>query len=128
MWDYIYPRQNYELIHYGVPGMKWGVRRQLAAQARKGAYAKARMEDTQGILDRQEYRIAKRSAKGKSTERLERRAAKARAKAKKFKAMMNQNYKNLSGADIRQGQREYGAMRTALVASLIASSYNSNRR
>jgi hypothetical protein len=26
-----------ELYHYGVPGMKWGVRRQIAASARTGA-------------------------------------------------------------------------------------------
>ena len=38
MSQIIYDPNSGELYHYGVPGMKWGVRRRIAKNAR--AYAK----------------------------------------------------------------------------------------
>lgn len=91
MTNYIY--YNQELYHYGIPGMKWGIRRY---QNYDGSYIKAglkRYNSSKEIYEkkREEY---KRIKNNKNASRYEKRYAKS--KMKEAKRKMNKDYKHLA--------------------------------
>lgn len=106
MWAYQYVNRD-DIMHYGVPGMKWGVRRKIARNAIAGARYTNRADLYSDRADRLAYRKKKRAAKGKNTTRISKRLAKNKLQSKKFRALATQSTKGLSKKDIRRGQLEY---------------------
>lgn len=93
--------ENDFLQHYGVKGMKWGVRRDLRNRSmmgyRAGQYAKQYGKSADKLEARQEKRgYSERRAK--SIKNL-------RTVQKRFERAQKKLYKNLSDADIKQGAR-----------------------
>ena len=62
MWEYNYNYSN-ELYHYGVKGMKWGVRRYQNADGTLTAAGKKKQEKLQARLDKNIQRQSKADAK-----------------------------------------------------------------
>ena len=82
-----------ELYHYGIPGMKWGVRRY---QNFDGSYTKAglkRLQNSQDILNEREQTY-KNIRRDKSKSKYEKQYAKA--KVKEAKRQVKKDYKHLA--------------------------------
>lgn len=89
-----------EFYHYGVKGMKWGVRRDLKRKSRKAARLKDQTDDNDKRINRLNRSIAKKQKKIKSYENANR----------AFNAYRNHLVKNLSEKDIKQGERYVKAL------------------
>lgn len=105
--EYVITRQDDELYHYGVKGMKWGVRRQLGKQAKVAAT----LERNKKTVDKQ---IAKTSEQLKAYggKMMTDQVAKLRANNKslkdyssKMEHYRNKAIKDLSDKDIQQGRK-----------------------
>lgn len=113
---------EYELYHYGVKGMKWGVRRAIGKQARsyaKDHYAKKNLTAKSNKID---SRIKKSQEK---IEKLKREKSSVHNKISELDSMMKQKASGLSQKDIAQGKREFVAgkiAKYAAAASLYAAS------
>lgn len=114
---------DYELYHYGVPGMKWGVRRAIGKQAR--AYARGYYADKS--LVKKTVKINKKISKatqkyGESSNKVDRLKVK-RSKINKaragIKSMMKQNVKGLSKKDIEKGKRDYKTRQALALATVL---------
>lgn len=102
---------NNELYHYGVLGMKWGVRRN-ASKAYAKASRKARKLDSQIV--KTDLKAKKAARKSRSwfkddeqrdyladeANKLELKAARLRKKAKRWERSMEKTFKNVKMADI----------------------------
>lgn len=91
------------LAHYGVRGMKWGVRREMGKRARLGATA-GRMADTY----RRASKLTKSADKAKQLTKL----------SKQYANVQKKLYKGLSDKDIRQGKRAF--KKTGIIAGVLA--------
>ena len=110
---------NY-LAHYGVKGMKWGVRKEIARKARTGgrvgivadAYAKKRSRYDDKIS------IAKSSGASSGTlTSLKLKRDKYLIEEKRLKSIQNKLYRGLSKEDIDRGRK--AAKRSPLIAQVL---------
>jgi hypothetical protein len=112
-----------ELVHYGVLGMRWGIRRGNAS----GTYARGvkklkkynkRAEKLKIKSDRLSYKSAKMYAKGKNDEKARKIDAKARMlnykstklmqKGKRLYKKMEREFANIPSKDLNPEDIEYG--------------------
>ena len=112
MWQYTY---SDELRHYGVKGMKWGVRREIGTRAKAGAMYER-------LIKTQTKRMNKLE-KMKSTKGLTNRQNKNLKDLKKttedFIKKRNTLIKDISEKDIKKGRRAINAMQLLGAASSI---------
>ena len=92
---------NQELYHYGVKGMKWGVRRNIGIKSRAAAQYKRFADGANRNVRRLE---AKKNNKG-LTDRQAARLKKNRDLARDFTKKRNALVKNMSEKDIKRGER-----------------------
>ena len=107
--------QNGELRHYGVKGMRWGIRRDsnqapYRKKARIAAMTSAMQKSQQRYIDRLS---SKNYLKPKQKERLK----EAKAYKKSLDKTMNTLMKDLSPEDVRKG-RQSMHLRTGIIATL----------
>ena len=95
MWEYNYTQDNNELCHYGVLGMKWGVRR---FQERGGSYTKKGLKVFEKKMNKYESANQKVKSLKKSGNKDEYHLAKGERRSAKND--LNKSYKQLK-ADYR---------------------------
>ncbi|HQB08192.1 MAG TPA: hypothetical protein PK712_10050 [Rectinema sp.] len=124
MWTYQYVDRK-DILHYGVPGMKRGVRRGIAASARTGARY-GQMADADKLSDKR----ARRASMGKSTSRIDKKIKSARNNEKMFRYVAKQSVKGLSKADVAKGKKQVNSIMEGFVGGLGAAGdiSRSNRR
>lgn len=94
-----------ELYHYGVPGMKWGVRRRIKKQALMAARIRKYLDRKEGgRYSKWTYKRDKRAAKGKDTSRLDRKIAKRDERLKKARYAYEVASKGISQRDLSKGR------------------------
>lgn len=97
-----------ELYHYGVKGMKWGVRRNIATKARAAAQYKEFAVGAERNINRLERKKAK---KGEGfSERDTIKLNKNKKLLKRYKNIREKLVKNLSQKDIARGERQIKMM------------------
>lgn len=94
-----------ELRHYGVKGMKWGVRRDIGRRARKAARLSDRIDEYNNKKTKLTVKSNVKKAKEKSSDRVDRKIRKVDTEIKRLKNLRNTTVKNLSPKDIEQGKR-----------------------
>lgn len=117
-----------ELVHYGVKGMKWGVRRNIRKQAKTSALLYRAKDYASRQSENLQYKINKKQSKNKDTSRLEKRLARNEAYAKKVRNALSKSMKDISKRDVREAIADtafndmfvWGA--TGLVGGLIRDS------
>ena len=112
---YIAHKESDELIHYGVKGQKWGVRRAIKDAAISAAVEKRAGDRQEKRVNKLAYKIANKSAKGRSTDRLVRKQASAKKKMKAARSWQKKFSKGLSDKDIQKGQRQLKSQRVLAV-------------
>jgi hypothetical protein len=118
---YIAHKEGDELIHYGVKGMRWGVRRAIKDAAISSAIEKRVGDRQEKRVNKFESKIAKKSAKGRSTERLARKQAVARKRMEVARSWQKKFSEGLSDKDIRQGQRQ---LRNQRIVALLGGGFS----
>ena len=108
--------ESEEIKHYGVPGMKRGVRRGIAASARTGARY-GQMADADKLSDKR----ARRASMGKSTSRIDKKIKSARNNEKMFRYAAKQSVKGLSKADVAKGKKQVNSIMEGFVGGLGAA-------
>ena len=117
--EYVVTRKDDELYHYGVKGMKWGVRRNLGKKAKIAANLE-RYADTYDKGSRiNNKRADKAELRGDyEKSKIERQKASANIKLRdEMYNMRNKLIKDLSDKDIKQG-RKY-MMKSGLISGFI---------
>ena len=99
---------NEELYHYGVKGMKWGVRRNIATKARAAAQYKEFAAGAERNVKRLERKKAKKGLG--FSERDNRNLNQNKKLLKQYANTRKKLVKNLSQKDIEQGERQIKAM------------------
>ena len=106
MWEYNQTPMASELYHYGVPGMKWGVRRQIAASARTGARQNRLARSSDKRVARLERRQQYQRQQGLNSRRLSASIKKEKARGAMLKSAAKKSLKGLSAKDIKKGERQ----------------------
>ena len=95
-----------ELVHYGVKGMKWGVRRKIAKASRRAAQAKSNMDRKQHKMETAKHKIQERANSGKkASKRLVKKYQKSKDSYELVNKYRDTLIKDLSKKDILQGER-----------------------
>ena len=103
---YIAHKEGDELTHYGVKGMRWGVRREIGRDAKAAAIARDRAISAIKQTKRLSKRIDRRKAAGRQVNRtLLSRLGSAKKEALKYQDVEKTLSNGLSDKDIRQGRR-----------------------
>lgn len=103
-------------MHYGVPGMKWGVRRYLNKNGQLTGMGRRRLRYDNAKYGNRDSKLAvkqERLSKKKPSDRNARKLEKIKAKRAKYKEIMNLAASSLSAKDIRKGQRKYNRRKLA---------------
>lgn len=100
-----YKVENGELYHYGVKGMKWGVRRSLGVRARAGAMYKNFADSAARNVKRLEAKKAKKGLTNRQAEKLKTN----KRLRKEYGDLSKTLTKDLSQKDIKRGQRVMAA-------------------
>lgn len=108
--------QNDFLEHYGVKGMKWGVRREIGRKSKLGYRAGKYAEQYGKQADRLE---AKQNSRGYSSKRASA-ISNLRKRQSQLQKAQKKLYKNLSSADIEQGKRAVKRSNVLKTVGLIA--------
>lgn len=108
------------LIHYGVPGMKWGVRRKLGEKARSGYRISKYVDRTNKQIGKLDKKIADYKSSNADTSALMKKRNSLAKLSKNYTKAMNRAYSGLSQKDIDQGRRAVKARRigTMVLATL----------
>lgn len=103
MWSYQqYPRPN-DIVHFGVKGMKWGVRRERMKRARE-AYALGRGNTrVERNINKVNLKIDKKMGRGKDISNLELKRKKLKAVQAKIKTLMKTKTKDLTSKELKMG-------------------------
>ena len=96
---------NEELKHYGVKGMKWGVRRSIGVRSRAAAVNKYFADGASKNVKRMEAKKAKKGLTDRQVKYLE----KNKQLEKKYSDMRNKLIKDMSPNDIKRGERAIAA-------------------
>ena len=92
---------NNELYHYGVKGMKWGVRRNIGIKSRAAAQYKSFANSADRNVKRLEAKKNKKGLTDRQVERLKMNQDLAR----KYTQNRNMLIKDMSEKDIKRGER-----------------------
>ena len=118
MWAYIAPPTPELIIHWGVPGMKWGIRKpdSVETRSREHYVLSGDYEYRNRIAKRVSNKVARRAEKGKKiSDRLARKKERTRANALRIKSMLSKNYKDLSEKDLQAGKDYIEKMRSRAI-------------
>lgn len=106
MWQYNQTVPSVELYHYGVAGMKWGVRKSRVQMAREHALLSQDKRKVDKQYARTTQKIEGRQAKGKNvSEKLLRKQDQAKQSSQKISKMLKKNYSSLSEHEIARGKK-----------------------
>lgn len=97
-----------ELVHYGVKGMKWGVRRERAGAARTAGIYSRSYDSSKKRLSRQEAKREKKSLRFKSTDKINRKIQRTKENMSRTKKLMSAYQKDLSPSEIAKGKKQAG--------------------
>lgn len=120
MWTYQYVDRK-DILHYGVPGMKWGVRRGIAASARTGARYGQMADEHKKYAEKLSAKKDSRAARGKSTVKIDKKIKSAKNYEKMFRSAAKQSVKGLSKADIAKGRKQVSSVMEGFVGGLGAA-------
>lgn len=110
--------ENY-LAHYGIPGMKWGVRRAMGKRSREAARLGRIIKGEKKVLDTSKNRLSKNEEYGiESSPSLSKTVKNSGARIKMYESRYKELTKGLSDKDLAQGRR--GAVGRTIVAGLLA--------
>lgn len=119
MWTYQYVDRK-DILHYGVPGMKRGVRRGIAASARTGARYDQMADAHKKYAEKLSAKKDSRAARGKSTVKIDKKIESAKNYEKMFRYAARQSLKGLQKADIAKGKKQVNGVMEGLVGGLGA--------
>lgn len=112
MWEYEYANNPDELQHYGVKGMRWGVRKDiriLANSRRNEAVRKIKFNYKQGKIDKETRNASIKKANTKRNQEMDKmadtvkKAATYEQRRKAEKAISNQALKEVSSHKVKKG-------------------------
>lgn len=103
------------LYHYGVPGMKWGVRRDIARRSKMG-YRAGRYAEGYG---KKADKLAQRQEKWGYSDRRAKKINSMRSAQKYLKNAQKKLYRDLSDADIKQGEMAVKRSNVLKTAALL---------
>lgn len=121
MWEYKQTPDPKELYHYGVPGMKWGVRRKIAKRARLAGKTYYGEKNVQKKISRATNKRTEKLIRGKSTQRIDKRINRLNNNAKQLRKLMTLQTSGLLKSDVEKGRRQAKAILTAKKAVKVAS-------
>ena len=102
------PLEQTYLIHYGVKGMKWGVRREMGQRARAGGRLGREADEWARYKNRYDKKIAKVKMKGGSSDKIKKfqnKRTKAARQERALRVLQKKMYKGLSQKDIDKGKK-----------------------
>ena len=97
--------ENDFLQHYGVKGMKWGVRRDIAKRSLMGARIKRDLKWDLKRGNKLNAKLNKRMAKGKNTDRIAKSLSKHTERAQRTLDMYKKVTSGISKEDLAKGER-----------------------
>lgn len=115
---YITGEQAQALMHFGVPGMKWGVRRAIGKRAREAAVLTKSKKATEFGIRKLDKKIERDNAKGKFTASLEIRKKQMEKSRNALSRTLKKNYSDLSKEDAAAGERSL--TRRTLIGGILA--------
>lgn len=125
---------NNELYHYGVKGMKWGVRRDHAIRARVVAYTRKLNSNQLKKLEKMKLKRDKKAKYEEDTTKLDAKIKVANKFISNNRRLMNRAMSGLTQKELDRGRRQATALNTAglftgvlgniVVGSVQALEYN----